>query len=430
MPMAVAEHTIRIIMKGTNLDIAIIGGGASGMMSALSAVKQSEKLNIAVFERLDRVGKKILATGNGRCNFSNINTSVSHYHGQVPDFADYPLKEFTVDDTVNFFNTLGVFPREERDGRLYPFSLQASAVLDCLRNELSRRNINVYTSRKIIDIKHKGSVFRLSDQDKNSYTAKSVIIAGGGCASPSLGSDGSAFDLLKSLGHRMEKTYPALVQLRTDTEGIKGLKGIKTEAKVSLIHGDRIITAKQGELLFTDYGISGPPVFDISVELTGKKNASVEIDFMPEYDEKAVFEILKHRTGVLSHLTAENYFVGLLNKRVGNLIARRAGIQKLSMSVSEFTEVLLWKLAANIKHYSLNITGTQGYDNAQVTAGGISVAEFDNKTMESKVISGIFACGEVLDIYGDCGGYNLQWAWSCGYVAGRECALKCLKYRK
>lgn len=402
------------------MKLAIIGGGASGMAAAIEAAYTNSNVEIVILEKLDRLGKKILATGNGRCNYSNMNACTDNYYGRNKGFVSYALDEFTVENTVNFFNHIGVFPKEEKAGKLYPFSEQASAVSDALRNELSRLGIETVTGFYAEEIKKNKWKFKIAAKDGRSISADRVIVAGGGCASPALGSDGSAFELLKKLGHTVTNTSPALVQLKTDPKEVKSLQGIKFTGRVSLIHKDNIISEEYGEVLFTDYGISGPPVFQLSVKAAFKKNLKAALDFMPEYSPKEVYDILEGRKECLGHLTMENYFGGLLNKRIGNIIAKKAGIGKLSFKVSSLNRQLLWAMASLIKNFELEITGTKGFQNAQVTAGGVLTDEFDSRTMESRFIEGLYCCGEVFDIYGDCGGYNLQWAWSSGRLAGRS----------
>ncbi len=404
------------------MKLVIIGGGASGMAAAVEAARTNGNIDVIIAERLDRPGKKILATGNGRCNFSNTNTSTDNYYGNDSNFTAWCLKRFTVNDTVNFFNQLGVFPKEEEKGKLYPFSGQASAVLDCLRNEVSRLGVDIVTGfyAKSVSIGKKS--FKIQAADGRTLYADRLIIAGGGCASPALGSDGSCFEIMRALGHRVSELAPALVQMKTDPKEVRSLQGIKINGMLRLIQNDRFIAEDKGEILFTDYGISGPPVFQLSAKLPFKNNITASIDFMSEYSPKEIYDILEYRRDSLSHLTMENFFTGLLNKRIGNLIARRVGIEKLSFSVGGLDKQLLWSIVSLIKDYRLEIKGTKGFGNAQVTAGGVLTADFDDKTMGSKIVKGLYACGEVLDIYGDCGGYNLQWAWSSGRLAGMSAA--------
>ena len=405
------------------MTVLIIGGGASGLMAAITAKKFAPSAQVIIAERLDRAGKKILATGNGRCNFSNINTKPENFYGKQPSFVNNALKEFTVADTVNFFNELGVFPREERDGRLYPYSLQASAVLDALRLKCENLGIEILTNKQVTDITVKKGALRAVFENGERLRADKMILAAGGCASPSLGSDGSGFELLKKLGHTITPLSPALVQVKTDTKPIKGLSGIKIEGCASLIQDGRVIASDSGEILFTDYGLSGPPVFQLSAKMPFKKDLIISLDMMSEYSLRQVYEILEGRKNALSHTTMENFFVGLLNKRLGNLIARAAGIEKLSFKVSELDKDKLWDIARLIKEYKINVTGLNGFKNAQVTAGGALTDQFSPYTMQSKFIDDLYCCGEIFDIHGDCGGYNLQWAWSSGYLAGKNAAL-------
>ncbi len=410
------------------MTVLIIGGGAAGLMAAITAKRTDSAAEVVIAERLDRVGKKILATGNGRCNFSNINTKPVNYYGKRPSFVNNALKEFTVADTVNFFNGIGVFPREERDGRLYPYSLQASAVLDALRNECEKLEIAVLSGKSVKEISVKKGSLRAVFENGERLRADSIILAAGGCASPALGSDGSGYEILKKLGHTITPLSPALVQVKTDTAPIKGLSGIKIEGTATLIQGEKVLDSDSGEILFTDYGLSGPPIFQLSAKMPFKKDIFIALDFMAEYSLRQVFDILEGRKKALDGITMENFFTGLLNKRLGNLISRAAGIEKLSFPVSALDKDLLWRLAGLIKEYKIKVMGLNGFKNAQVTAGGALTDEFSPYTMQSKFVNGLYCCGEILDIHGDCGGYNLQWAWSSGYIAGKNAVLSKQEY--
>lgn len=402
-------------------NLAIIGGGAAGMAAAIEAVYTNPDITVNIYERMDRVGKKLLATGNGRCNFSNLNADVSNYYGKAPNFVINAFKEYSVNDTLNFFNSIGVFPKEEENGKLYPFSGQASAVLDALRNELERLKISIsHADIKAVAKTKRG--FKLTGAEGECFFCDRLIVAAGGCASPSLGSNGSGFKLLEGLGHHITRLAPALVQLKTPTDEVKSLQGIKIEGMLTIMSEDEILASDSGEILFTDYGISGPPVFQLSTYAARYQNLTASIDFMSEYPLKNVYDILENRRDTLSHLTMESYFTGLLNKRLGNIISRRAGIEKLSFPVNRLSKEQLWKMASLIKDLRLDIIGTKGFANAQVTAGGVLTSEFSPYTMESKICKGLYCAGEVYDIFGDCGGYNLQWAWSSGRLAGRSAA--------
>lgn len=404
--------------------ILIIGGGASGMMAAITAKRTNAGARVVIVERLERVGKKLLATGNGRCNFSNLNTSPANYYGKEPSFVNNALKEFTVDDTVNFFNSIGVFPREERDGKLYPYSLQASAVLDSLRQCCEDVGAEFITGRAVKEISVKKGTLRAVFESGERMRVDRIILAAGGCASPALGSDGSGLAMLKQLGHTVTKLSPALVQVKTDTRPIKGMQGIKVEGMVTLIQGDKVLGNEYGEILFTDYGLSGPPIFQLSARMPFRKELVLELDLMNEYPLKNVYDILEGRKKALEGRTMESFFVGLINKRLGNLITRSVGIEKLSFPVNGLDKDLLWALARAIKGYRIGVDGLNGFANAQVTAGGVLTSEFSPFTMQSKIIDGLYCCGEIFDIHGDCGGYNLQWAWSSGYCAGKNAAVE------
>lgn len=403
--------------------LAILGGGASGLISAIETARLTKsKLNIVILERMDRVGKKLLATGNGRCNFSNSNTAPYNFHGKNPSFVNHALEEFTVDYTVNFFNQLGIFPKEELEGKLYPFSDQASSILDALRNEVEHLGIQIKTNFDVKSITYKNGSFRLTSQDNSVVSSNLLIMSAGGCASPALGSNGSGFKLLQSLGHSITKLSPALVQLRTNPKEVKSLQGIKFTGSATLIDCEVAKATEYGEVLFTDYGLSGPPIFQLSTLIPSCKKPIISLDFMPEYNIKDIYDILAGRKLTLAHLTMEQYFNGLFNKRIGNIIAKRSGIEKLSLPISALTKDMLWSIASLIKDYRLDITGTQSYNNAQVTAGGVKTNEFNPNTMQSLLIKGLYCTGEIYDIYGDCGGYNLQWAWSSGLLAAHAIA--------
>ncbi len=403
--------------------LAIIGGGASGLVGGIFAKRISgDKAKVIILERMDRAGKKILATGNGRCNFTNMNMSVSDFYGENPGFVKYALNDFGVYDTLDFFGKLGIYPKEEDDGKMYPYSGQASSVLDVLRYELQRLEVDIITAFEVKSVKYTKTGFKIVSSSGKLIDADRVIVAAGGCASPNLGSDGSGFHILRTLGHRITKLSPALVQLKTERDIVKGLKGIKFTGNVKMFSEDKFIKEEYGEVLFTDYGLSGPPVFRLSAVSAMLGKCRVLLDFTPRLSKKDVFDLLYERKKNLHYLTMENFFTGLLNKRIGNAVAKKSGVEKLSFPVSALNREIIRKMAENIKEFPFDIIGRNGFNNAQVTAGGASTKEFNDKTMESSIINGLYACGEVFDIFGNCGGFNLQWAWSSGRLAGKSAA--------
>ena len=395
-------------------DIAIIGGGASGLMAAIAA--KNEDTRVTVFERTKRVGKKILATGNGRCNMTNMGADMNNYHGKDPSFVNGAIKRFWVNETLELFSELGILWKEEERGKVYPYSDTASAVLDVLRRRVERSGTEVRCESDVKSVEKKDGKFIVRTYSGTADKFDKVIIAAGGKAAPDLGSNGSGYELLKLFGHKITALRPSLVQIKTDTDIVKKLKGIKINANVTIGRN-----SSRGELLFTDYGLSGPPIFELTSRLDGDK--TLEIDMMPDHKADDVLNIIYERMAYLYDVPLEEFFTGMLNKRVGQALLKSVGAAPLSRESSSLTEAETKKIVSAIKGWRFNITGTMSWNNAQVTKGGAETAGFDSATMESKLVNGLYACGEVLDIDGDCGGYNLQWAWSSGYIAGKNAAM-------
>ncbi len=403
-------------MSDFNYDIAIIGGGASGLAAAISAKRCNPNLSVAIFESNQRVGKKLLTTGNGRCNLGNGGPITGRYHGDT-EFAEKVLKNFGGSDTMDFFISIGVECITLEDEKIYPFSLQANSVVDQLRFATDELGVETLTQHRVEKIESKGKSFNIFANEKT-FIAKKVIVSTGGCAAPKSGSKGDGYALLTSFGHKKTSTHPALVQVVTKTELTKGLAGIKAEGKITLTTKKGTRT-EEGEILFTDYGISGPPVFQISRMVSECGQGEISLDFIPNMDFNQIYSVLQRRKDILKNRTADQLLLGFINKRLGETVIKATGIS-LSTPVSELKSIHLKKIAAKIKEFPITAIGTKGFDNAQVTAGGISTADFDAETMESKLKKGLYATGEVLDVDGDCGGFNLQWAWATGYVAGKS----------
>lgn len=394
--------------------VAIIGGGASGLMAAISAAYEGH--DVTILERLDRIGKKILATGNGRCNFTNINSDIKNFHGKNPGFIKNAMEKFWVNDTISFFETLGMLTTVEENGKAYPYSLQASAVLDVLRFEIERLNINITTNFEVKSINKKNNSFLIESYDANTEFADKVIISTGGKSSPSLGSNGSGYDILKKLGHTLTDIFPSLVQVKTDTKYVKALKGIKVNANVT-VKNNTVLGSSSGEVLFTDYGLSGPAIFNISRLIAEYKNTKIILDLLPRIDYNNLRELLIKRKSPTRNL--ENYFVGMINKKIGMTLLKYADILPYQRSSDTLTNKEIDTLIKAIKSFEFETLGTTSWNNAQVTAGGILTDEVNPQTLESKLIKGLYITGEILDIDGDCGGHNLQWAWTSGYIAGK-----------
>jgi flavoprotein, HI0933 family len=401
-------------------EIAVIGGGASGLMAAITAKKSGKE--VIILERKDRILKKVLITGNGRCNITNVNANISNYFGKNISSVENILNRFTPHDTMDFFNELGIVCNEENRGKVYPLSGQASSVVDALRFEAEKLGIKIETEFYVRKIEKDGFKFRIYSEDRKKIEAGRVIIAAGGQSYPELGSNGSGFELAKELGHSVTKLSPSIVQLKTEKYQVKGLQGIKTNVAVTAYGDNKKICTYDGELLFTDYGISGNVVFNISFVMPLYKNVEFEIDFMEKFDYNELYEMLKERKRILSHLTMENYFNGMINKKLGQFLSKVSGIEKLSKPVKDLNDSDIRKLCTVLKKYRVKILETTGFKNAQVTAGGVSLDEVNTETLESKIVKGLYFSGEVLDVYGECGGFNLQWAWASGHIAGENAA--------
>lgn len=400
--------------------IAVIGGGAAGMAAAVAAAEYGAY--VTIFEANDKLGKKILATGNGRCNLSNINASIEHYHGQNADFAANALTEFDVSYTINKFAEMGVLTKIEDKGKIYPYCGNASAVSEALRERIKALGIEVKYNFEVKDIIKKKDGFMLVSYKNEREKASAVIITTGGKAFPSSGSKGSGYQLLEKFGHTVTELKPSLVQIKTEPETVKKLKGIKINARVRIGN-----ISDDGEVLFTDYGLSGPPIFYLSAYIDNQSELS--LDFMPEYSKAQTEEILKQKRKNCPDMFLESFMSGIINKKLGQLILKQAGAAPLSRTAKSLNDTEIEKIAQIIKCRKFKIDGTMSWNNAQVTKGGVKTNEFDADTMQSRLINGIFAAGEILDIDGDCGGYNLQWAWSSGFAAGKS-AAKFLQQRK
>lgn len=386
--------------KKVKIDVAVVGGGASGIMAAIFAARSGR--NVCILEKNPRIGKKILATGNGRCNFTNINAKAENYNSE---FVGSAFECFSPKDAISFFEELGLLSKEEAEGRVYPLSGQATAVLDVLRLELERLSVKVITEFDVQNIEKSKDGFVIFSK-KEKVQAEKVIVATGGMASPKSGSDGKGYELLKAFGHHTTKLVPSLVQLKTE----KSVGGVRAYGKVTTVLGRYDI----GEIQFNNYGISGIPVFGLAKHV--KKGEPVFLDLLPDYTEDEVVSILKKRP----NQTMETYLIGILNKALAHFFLKECGISPLSRTSDTLKNDEIIKIAKKIKNWRFDVTGTMPWDNAQVTSGGIELSEIDPCTMESKLVKNLYITGEVADIDGPCGGYNLQWAWASGKLAGSE----------
>lgn len=403
-------------MNKNRIKTAIVGAGASGMMAAVAAAQNGAYVTLT--EHNDRVGKKILLTGNGRCNITNMYQSEECYRSDNTGFQSEVLNSFNTTDTLDFFDRLGIYPKN-KNGYIYPNSEQASAVLDVLRMELLKQKINLMTNTKVISVNKKDSQFIIKTS-QGEIISDRLIIAAGSKAYSKTGSDGSGYELAKGLGHSIIKPLPALVQLRCEGS-FKTIAGVRCEAELSLICDGRTIASDRGELQITDYGISGIPTFQISryaVRLLDSGNeVFVNIDLFPNIDRENFTKYMNKRVNNNLHKSLEDLLIGLINKKLITAVLKRAHLP-LSLKCSELTNVHIFKLCSAIKNFKVKLNGYNSFDSAQVCSGGVDTREVDNKTLESRLVKGLYFAGEILDVDGICGGYNLQWAWSSGMAAG------------
>ncbi|MBQ3373667.1 MAG: aminoacetone oxidase family FAD-binding enzyme [Oscillospiraceae bacterium] len=395
--------------------VVIIGGGASGMAAALTAAEGKEN-TVILLERQSRVGRKLLATGNGRCNLTNTGAALKNYHGQNPAFALPSLQAFPPEEVITWFRSLGLVTTEQYGGRVFPLSESAGSVLDVLRFALASAGVAVHAGETAKRLEKSDGKLTVTT-DLAVYRADAVIVACGGKAGGKLGGVSDGYDLLSSLGHRCTPLYPALVPLKTDTDFPRSLKGVRAEAAIRLVRGGKLCGKSRGELQFTEKGVSGPAAFDLSREAS-VGGGELILDFLPDLPEEEVLTLLCRRQELSPELENGSIFAGMLHSRLGMAVVRASGLRP-SGNIGELTARDVSALLQTAKAFCLCVTGTDSFDNAQITAGGICTDGFDPDTLESRLVPGVFACGEVLDLDGDCGGYNLQWAWASGRKAGR-----------
>lgn len=385
-----------------NKKTAIIGGGASGLAAACLLSKFNE---VVVCEKGDRVGKKLLATGNGRCNLMNTNFSSEHFNSHSPELVKKFIHNSAKTEIFGFFNSLGLLTREDSEGRLYPLSNQSSGVLDLLRFTALENGVVFRTDFDVQRIERYEDGFGLFSEDGTQIIADKVILACGGKAS-AVENSKSIELLCHSLGHTLTELKPVLVPIKSDKSFCSALKGIRSKVKISLKNQNKIY-AESGEILFTEYGISGIAAMQLSRRL--QKGCSLLIDFAEEYSATDILTLL--RLSKEKGRCAENLAIGILPRRVMQQIIKRVLKIGANTPACEISDEMLTLLASKIKSFPLAVYGTLSWENAQVMSGGISLCEVNTESMESLLQKGLYIIGELLDIDGECGGYNLGWAW-------------------
>lgn len=407
-------------------DVIIIGGGASGVFSSISC--KDLGLDVAILEGSDRICRKVLTTGNGRCNITNafISYPFLNYHSDNNEFFIDTLKDFSVDDTVNFFSILGLPLITLEGSKMYPMSLQASSVVDLFRLAIEDRSIPLYTNHKVASIKKVKDTFTISIRDNDEvFSCNKLIIATGGKSATNTGSDGSGYTLSKSFGHSIVNPVPAIVQLKLDYKHLKALSGVKFNGYAEIFVNGKSKRKEFGEILFTDYGISGPPILQISriasKSLILKENVEIKIDMLPDISMNDLNSFLDNHLGTFSYRSLADCFVGIINKKLIPVILKECGITSIHKPAYELTWDERKTLLNVFKFWTFKVTDTNSFNNAQVTCGGINTCEVDSLTLQSKLIKNLYFCGEILDVDGDCGGFNLQWAWSSASKVAKSC---------
>jgi hypothetical protein len=402
-----------------NIRIGIIGGGASGMVAAVAAARNGAE--VVIIERMDRVGKKLLATGNGRCNYTNICIVSDRYHSTDLSIASEIIDNFTTYDAQEFFRGIGIEPYIDETGKVFPMSLQASSVVDVLRDEYTRLDAVEKCSENVTRIEKHNKGYKVTS-DKEVYSFEKIIIATGGKVGAKFGSDGSGLKILEKKGYKSNETYPAIVKVKSDFPYLKSLKGYKTNCNLSLFSNGELLESDFGEVLFADYGISGPPVLQLSgrgvKEILSGRKVYFELDFFPELNKLQMYEFLENRFLSLRHKSIKDSFTGLLHKKVVIPLLKESNIIDFDQKCTKINKKKIYEIVKNLKSLRINILDYHSWNEAQVTGGGISLKSINTDTMESIKENGLYLAGEMLDIYGDCGGFNLHWAWATGIRAG------------
>ncbi len=401
--------------------VTVVGGGASGLMAAIHAARCGAKTTL--LEKNRQTGKKLLATGNGRCNFTNRDQRPEMYHGQHTDLALRSLGAFSMEETVDFFRSIGICPKE-REGWLYPASFQAADVAEALRLEALRAGVKIACNGKVTAVEKCGDVFR-THTDGWVYESEALILACGSQAAPATGSDGDGYRFARSFGHTVLEPLPALTALTMAETDCKRLTGVRAEAQVKLLIDGTPAAAETGEVQFTAYGLSGIPVFQVSRYASEAVRdghiCRIFLDLSAGQEKDVLLEKLKKRVEMIGERAGSAFLLGMFPQKLCGVLLERSGIP-IDRRAADWTDAELIRLSEQIRDMRFTVTGSRGFDQAQVCAGGVPLSELKIPSMESRIVSGLYLAGELLDVDGACGGYNLQWAWSSGALAGRNAA--------
>ena len=395
----------------------IIGGGAAGLFAACKLSREGAQ--VTLLEKQNRVGRKLLSTGNGRCNLSNLNAGEKDYFGDAR-YIRAALTAFTPRDAVDFFESIGLVCCPDEEGRIYPLSNQAAGVLDALRLYADEQGCETITEFEVKNIIRKKSGFIVEAADGRKLNADFVLIACGGLAAPKLGGCADGYKFLESFGHRISPRFPAIAALKTEPEAVRALKGIRMQGEIELLSDGKLLHREKGEMLFSETGVSGIAAMQlaraVNLELSRSRKCAIRMNFLPGIAEDFIIQ----RAGILSERPLEDFLSGIVPKRLGQVLIKNAGVAPLTMLAGDLTRSQCAAIQRELTGWTLNVKSTLGFDQAQVTCGGAELKNFDPETLESRLVPGLFAAGEVLNVDGDCGGFNLHWAWASAYLCTRE----------
>ncbi|MBM2820393.1 MAG: hypothetical protein HW405_153 [Candidatus Berkelbacteria bacterium] len=413
---------VQSIEMEKTFDIAIIGAGPAGIMAAITA---SDRLSVVLIEKNDSVGRKILATGNGRCNITNRFAEVNRYHSSNLDVVKNVLAKFDQSQAMKLFENLGIVLKEEDNGRIFPRTNQAQTVVDALSHELYERNVKVKTNSEVKGISKENDRFRILLKNDEIINSQILILATGGKAGHHLGSSGDGLFWAKLLGHMITPTFPALVPVETIETWPKEISGLRVEGKSTVTLDAKIISEKSGDILFTHFGLSAPAIMAHAGELAPHlgKDLKIHLDLFPDKTGKELDQILAKVFANAGRRTLKNTLAGLIPNNLAPVILKLLEMNA-ERKTAEVSKIDRLKIAKILKDLKLTVKGLRSFKEAQVTSGGVSFSEINPQSLESKIVSGLYFAGEILDCYGDSGGFNLQWAWSSGHLAGEIIAQK------
>jgi len=397
-------------------DVAIIGGGAAGLMAAIWASKNGK--SVILLEKNETLGRKILATGNGRCNLTNRYAEANNYHGANKEFIENVLDKFTPGETIKFFESLGVILKEEDRGRIFPRTNEAQTIVSALTHEIANFDITVLTNTNVRGFK-KNDLWKINLQNKGSIEAKRIIVSCGGQSAPQLGTSGDGYYWLEKLGHTIIPARAALTPIETETDSIKDVQGLRIEGQATIMAGNKIVAQKDGDILFTHFGLSGPAIMALAREINPQENLKISIDLFPETNINDLDQKVKLIFDQNGAKSLKNSLSGIVPSSFALAVLKKLNLNE-TKKTAEISKQDRLNIVNNFKNFQLDLKGLRSFKESQVTAGGVSANEVNPQTMQSKIIPGLFFAGEILDVDGDSGGFNLQWAWSTGFIAGNN----------